>query len=63
VKHYTPNSITPIGANAMFLQIGWRYTPFSVLRQLFPTLIIICAQVAAKCFMRNRRWFPFKIKK
>jgi hypothetical protein len=74
VKRYTPNSATPIGADTMFLQIGKRYTPFSALRQFFPTLLIICAlalysenkryvllkkiicaQVAAKHFMRNTR--------
>jgi hypothetical protein len=63
VKRYTPNSATSIGANTMFLQIGKRYTPFSVLHQFFPTLPIICAQVAAKRFMQNTRWCPFKIKK
>jgi hypothetical protein len=63
MKHYTPNSATPIGANAMFLQIGKHYTPFSTLRQFFPTLPIICAQVAEKCFMQNTRWYPFQIKK
>jgi hypothetical protein len=46
----------------MFLQIGKRYTPFSALHQFFPKLSIICAQVAAKHFMRNTRWYPFKIK-
>jgi hypothetical protein len=34
VKHYTPNSATPIGVNTMFLQIGKRYTPFSALHYL-----------------------------
>jgi hypothetical protein len=52
VKRYTSNSATPIGANTMFLQIGKR--------QFFPTLPIICSHVAAKCFMRNTRWCPFK---
>ncbi len=47
MKRYTPNSATFIGANIMFLQISKRYTPFSALHQLFPTLLIICAQVAA----------------
>ncbi len=28
VKRYTLYSATPIGANAMFVQIGQRYTPF-----------------------------------
>jgi hypothetical protein len=55
VKRYTPNSATPIGANTMFLQIGKRYTPFSALHQFVPTLPVIYAQVAAKCFMRNTR--------
>jgi hypothetical protein len=55
VKHYTPNSATPVGANTMFLQTGKRYTPFSALHQFFPTLPIVCAQVAAKRFMRNTR--------
>jgi hypothetical protein len=55
MKRYTPNSATAIGANAMFLQISKRYSPFSALHQLFPTLPIICAQVAAKLFMRNTR--------
>jgi hypothetical protein len=32
-----------------------RYTPFSALHQFFPTLPIICAQVAAKRFKRNTR--------
>jgi hypothetical protein len=63
VKHYTPNSATPVGTNSMFLQIGKRYTPFSAFHQFFPTLPIICAQVAAKRFMRITRWCPFKIKK
>jgi hypothetical protein len=63
MKHYTPNSATPNGANTMFLQIVKRYTAFSELHQFFPTLPIICAQVAAKCFMRNTRWCPFKVKK
>jgi hypothetical protein len=63
MKRYTPKSTTPIGANTMFLQIGRRYTPFSALRQLFPTLPIICAQVAAKRFMQKTRWCLFKIKK
>jgi hypothetical protein len=62
VKRYTPNSATPIGANTMFIQIGQRYTPFSAPRQFFPTLPINCAQVAAKCFMRNTRWCPLKLK-
>ncbi len=56
MKRYTPNSATPIDANTMFLQIGKQYTPFSALHQFFPTLPIICAQVAAKRFMRNTRW-------
>jgi hypothetical protein len=47
----------------MFLQIGKRYTPFSALHQFFPTLPLICAQVAAKCLIRNTRKCPFKIKK
>jgi hypothetical protein len=47
----------------MFIQIGKRYTPFSALHQFFPTLPINCAQVAAKCFMRNTRWCLFKIEK
>jgi hypothetical protein len=55
VKRDTPNSATPIGANTMFLQIVKSYTPFSALHQFFPTLLIICAQVAAKQFMRNSR--------
>jgi hypothetical protein len=62
MKSYTPNRTTPIGANTMFLKIGKRYTPFSVLHQLFPTLPIICAQEAAKRLMQNTRWCPFKIK-
>jgi hypothetical protein len=62
-KRYTPNSATPISANTMFLQICKRYTPFSALHQFFPTLPIIFAQVAAKRFMRNTRWCPFKFKK
>jgi hypothetical protein len=53
VKRYTPNSATPIGATTMFLQIEKCYTPFSALR----------AQMAAKRFMLNTRWCPFKIKK
>ncbi len=48
MKRYTPNSSTPIGANTMFLQISKRYTPFLALHQFFPTLPIICAQVAAQ---------------
>jgi hypothetical protein len=54
VKRYTPNNATPIDANTMFLQIGEHYTPFSALHQFFPTLPIICAQVAAKRFMQNK---------
>jgi hypothetical protein len=61
VKRYTPNSTTPIGADTMFLQIGRRYTPFSALHQFFPTLPIICAQVAAKRFLQNTRQCPFNI--
>jgi hypothetical protein len=63
MKRYTPNSATPMGTNTMFLQIGKRYTPFSVLHQFFPTQPIFCAQVAAKRFMRNTRRCPLKIKK
>jgi hypothetical protein len=55
MRRYTQNSATPIDANTMFLQIGKRYTPFSALHQFFSTLPIICAQVAAKHFMRNTR--------
>jgi hypothetical protein len=55
MKRYTPNSATPIGANALFLQIGKRYTTFSALHLFFPTLPTICAQVAAKLYMRNTR--------
>jgi hypothetical protein len=62
VKHYTPNSATPIGANTMFLQIGKRYTPFSALHQFFPTVPIICAQVAAKRFMSIQDSVPLKLK-
>jgi hypothetical protein len=47
----------------MFLQIGKRYTPVSALHLFFPTLLIIWAQVAAKRFSQNSRWWPFKIKK
>jgi hypothetical protein len=63
VKCCTPNSAAPIGANTMFLQIGKRYIPFSALHQFFPTLTIIFALVAAKLFVQNPRWCPFKIKK
>jgi hypothetical protein len=62
VQRYPPNSVTPIGVNTMFLQIGKRYTPFSALHQFFPTLPIICAQVTVKRIMQNTRWCPFKIK-
>jgi hypothetical protein len=55
VKRYIPNSTTPIGTNAMFLHIGKRYTSFSALYKFFPTLPIICAQVAVKRFMQNTR--------
>jgi hypothetical protein len=55
VIRYTPNSATPFGANTMFIQIGKRYSPFSAAHQFFPTLPIICAQVAAKRFMRQKR--------
>jgi hypothetical protein len=55
MKRYTPNIATPIGTNTMFLQIGKRYTPLLALRQFFPTIPIICAQVAAKLFLRNTR--------
>jgi hypothetical protein len=63
MERYTPNSTTPIGTNTMFLQTGKLYTPFPALHQFFPTLPIICSQVAAKRFMQNTRWCPFKIKK
>jgi hypothetical protein len=53
MKRYTPNSATLIGANTIFLQNGKRYTPSSALHQFFPTLPIICAQVAAKRFMQK----------
>jgi hypothetical protein len=63
MKRYTPNSATPNGSNTMFLQIAKHYTHFSALHQVFPTLLIICAQVAAKHYIQNTRWCPFKIKK
>jgi hypothetical protein len=63
VKRKKLSSATPIGANAVFLQIDRRYTPFSALHQFFPTLPIIWAQVAAKRFLLNPRWCPFKMKK
>jgi hypothetical protein len=47
----------------MFLQIDKRQTPFSAIHLFFPTLPIIWAQVAAKGFLQNSRWWPFKIKK
>jgi hypothetical protein len=62
MKRYTPNSTTPIGAYTMFLQIGKCYTQFSALHQFFTTLPIICAEVAAKCFMQNTRRCPLKLK-
>ncbi len=62
MKRYTPNSATPIGANTMFLEIGKRYTPFSALLQFFPTLPIICAQVAAKGLCEIQDGVPLKLK-
>ncbi len=62
MKSYTPNSATPIGANTMFLQIGKRYTPFSALHQFFPTLPIICAQVAANVLCKIQDSVPLKFK-
>jgi hypothetical protein len=50
LKRCTLSSATPIGANAVFLQIAKRYTPFSVLHQFFITFSIILAQMAAKHF-------------
>jgi hypothetical protein len=47
----------------MFLQIDKRHTPLPALHLFFPTLPIIWAQVAAKRFLRNSRWWPCKIKK
>jgi hypothetical protein len=47
----------------MFLQIDKRHTPLSALHLFFPTLPIICAQEAAKRFLQNSIWRPFKIKK
>ncbi len=63
MKCLTPYSATPIGANTMFLQIDKRHTLLSVLHLFFPTLPIIWAQVAAERYLRNSRWWPFKIKK
>ncbi len=62
MNSYTPNSATPIGANTMFLHIGKPYTPFSVFHQVFPTLPIICAQVAEKRFMQIQDSVPLKLK-
>jgi hypothetical protein len=47
----------------MFLKIGKRFTSFSALHKFFPTLLIIQAQVAAKYFLQNLKWWSFKIKK
>jgi hypothetical protein len=47
----------------MFLEIDKICPPFSVLHQFFPTSQIIWAQVAAKGFFLNPRWWFFKIKK
>jgi hypothetical protein len=62
VKRYTLNSATPVGANTMFLRTGKRLTPFSASHQFFPTLPIICAQVAAKRFMRKKGGVSLKLK-
>jgi hypothetical protein len=63
VKRHTLNSATPIGANTVFLQTGKRYTPFSALHQFFPTLPIICAQVAEKRLCEIQDSVPLKLKK
>jgi hypothetical protein len=63
VKCLTVCSATTIGANAMFLQIDRRHTPFSVLHQFFLTLPITWAQVAAKCFCKIQDCDPSKLKK
>jgi hypothetical protein len=47
----------------MFLQMEKRHTPLSALHLFFPTLPISLAQMAAKSFLRNSRWWPFKIEK
>jgi hypothetical protein len=57
------NSVTPFGANTIFLQTGKRYTPFSALQQFFPTLPVICAQVVTKRFMRKYKKVSLKKKK
>jgi hypothetical protein len=63
VKRKAPNSATTIGANTMFLQIDKRHSLVSALQLFFPTLPIIWAQVVAKHFLLNSRWWSFKIKK
>ncbi len=60
MKRYTPNSANPIGANNMFPQIDKHYTPFSAHHQFFPTLPIICAQVAAKRLCEIQDNVPLK---
>jgi hypothetical protein len=47
----------------MFLQTDMRHTPFSALHLFFPTLPIICAQVAAKRFFAKFKMVALKKKK
>jgi hypothetical protein len=53
------SSITPIGANTMFLRISRRYIPFLALHQFFPTLPIIWTQVAGKGFFAKSKMVSF----
>jgi hypothetical protein len=46
----------------MFMQIDKHHTPLLVLHLFFPILPIFWAQVAAKSFFQNPRWWPFKMK-
>jgi hypothetical protein len=50
MKRYTIPCATLIGANAVFIQIGKRYTPFPALFQFFLNKLVFCAQVEAKRF-------------
>jgi hypothetical protein len=45
------------------LQVGKRYTQFSVLHKFFPTLLIIWARVVAKHFLEIQDAGPLKLEK
>jgi hypothetical protein len=55
MKRYIIPCATLIGANAVFLQIGKRYTPFPALFQFFLNKLVFCAQVEAKRFFMKAK--------